>query len=99
MTAPRPTLTRDSQGFVVLYVGRGKEASLSTQLYCPMLGDEIEVDHAQLAKDLGKLVEEGQPRNVPLFVVFIFYHRCRSNTYVTKMRRQNRRLGGRRLRR
>ena len=93
--APRPTLTRDAQGFVVLYVGRGKEASLSTQLFCPMLGEEIEVDHAQLAKELAKLVEEGLHRWLCLFLDTLSIEHV--HMMDACLCRQNRWLGRRRM--
>jgi len=53
--APKPSLTRDEQGDVVVYTGRGKDVGSSTTIYCPLYRTEKTVNPQTLAKKLDKL--------------------------------------------
>jgi len=53
--APKPSLTRDKTGKLVVYTGRGKDVDVSTTIYCPLTNSEDSVNPQRLAQDLEKL--------------------------------------------
>jgi len=56
-SAPKPSLTRNGEGLVVVFTGRAKDLDSSTTLYCPLLGTEITVDAQTVAQKLNELAD------------------------------------------
>ncbi len=55
--APKPSLTMDERGQIVVFTGRGKSVDTSTTLYCPILNKEVDIDPQILGKEVDELIK------------------------------------------